>query len=95
MFEQHISKTVKHALTLVKGENALEIQINIANKIVRFLKEELQNQEFDDDLIEIEGKILKAVFSKVDAHFSDLNLHLKWEKCVDSNLVLLLNRQPL
>jgi superfamily II DNA or RNA helicase len=74
---QHISKTVKHALTLVKGENALEIQINIANKIVRFLKEELQNQEFDDDLIEIEGKILKAVFLKVDAHFSDLNLHLK------------------
>jgi len=74
---QHISKTVKHALTLVKGENALEIQINIANKIVRFLKEELQNQEFDDDFVEFEGKILKAVFMKVDAHFSDLDLHLK------------------
>ncbi|HRG60092.1 MAG TPA: DEAD/DEAH box helicase family protein [Bacteroidia bacterium] len=73
----HISKTVKHALTLIKGENSLEIQINVANKIVKFLKEELQNSDFDEDLIELEGKILKAVFVKVDAHFSDLDLHLK------------------
>ena len=28
-------------------------------------------------MIAIEGEILKAVFSKVDAHFSDINLHLK------------------
>src|SRR5690606_14371151 len=32
---------------------------------------------FDDDLIDVEGKILKAVFSKIDAHFSDFELHLK------------------
>jgi geranylgeranyl pyrophosphate synthase len=47
---QHISKTVKHALTLIKGENAIESQINIANKIVKLLKEELNNIEFEDDL---------------------------------------------
>ena len=27
--------------------------------------------------IDTEGKILKAVFTKVDAHFTDLDLHLK------------------
>ena len=30
-----------------------------------------------DYLIETEGKILKAVFTKVDNHFTDLDLHLK------------------
>jgi hypothetical protein len=28
-------------------------------------------------LIEVQGEILKAVFSKIDAHFSDFDLHLK------------------
>ncbi|MFZ4058012.1 MAG: hypothetical protein ACOYKE_07720, partial [Ferruginibacter sp.] len=74
---QHLSKTIKHALTFVKGENQIELQIEIANKIVRFLKDELKKEEFAEDLIETEGKILKAVFEKVDAHFSDLDLHLK------------------
>ncbi|SHF78182.1 Superfamily II DNA or RNA helicase [Flavobacterium segetis] len=74
---QHISGILKHALTLVKGENLLENQIAIANKIILFLKDELKKEEFADDLIETEGKILKAVFTKVDAHFSNLDLHLK------------------
>ena len=41
------------------------------------LKEELKREEFENDLIETEGKILKAVFTKVDNHFTDLDLHLK------------------
>jgi superfamily II DNA or RNA helicase len=77
ILSQHIGKTIKHAFTLIKGEDILETQIEIANKIILFLKEELNKEEFVDDLIETEGKILKAVFSKVDAHFTDLDLHLK------------------
>lgn len=77
LLSQHIGKTIKHALTLIKGEDILEKQIEIANKIILFLKEELNKEEFEDDLIETEGKILKAVFSKVDSHFTDLDLHLK------------------
>ena len=73
----HISKTIKQAFNLIKGENVLENQIDIANKIILFLKEELKKEEFEDDLIETEGKILKAVFTKVDSHFTDLDLHLK------------------
>lgn len=74
---RHLSQTIKNALTSVKGENQIEIQIQIANKIILFLKEELNKEEFRNDLIEVEGEILKAVFSKVDAHFTDINLHLK------------------
>jgi superfamily II DNA or RNA helicase len=74
---RHLTKTIKNALEYVKGQNQLELQIEIANKIIRLLKEELQKEEFNDDLVEVEGEILKAVFTKVDAHFSDVDLHLK------------------
>lgn len=77
VLSQHLAKSIKYAFSIIKGENVLEIQIEIANKIIKFLKEELKREEFDDDLINVEGKILKAVFSKIDAHFADLDLHLK------------------
>ena len=77
LLSQHIGKTIKHAFTLIKGEDAIETQIEISNKIILFLKEELKKEEFEGDLIETEGKILKAVFTKVDSHFTDLDLHLK------------------
>jgi superfamily II DNA or RNA helicase len=77
ILSQHIGKTIRHAFTLIKGEDVLETQIDIANKIILFLKEELKKEEFEDDLIETEGKILKAVFTKIDAHFTDLDLRLK------------------
>ena len=73
----HLSRTIKHALNLVKGENSISLQIEIANKIILFLKEELRKEEFNDDLVDVEGEILKAVFSRVDSHFNDFDLHLK------------------
>ena len=77
LLSEHIGKTIRHAFTLIKGDNILEVQIEIANKIILFLKDELKKEEFKDDLIETEGKILKAVFTKIEAHFTDLDLHLK------------------
>ncbi len=77
VLSKHLAHTIKNALSLVKGENQIELQIEIANKIILFLKEELKKEEFNNDLIEVQGEILKEVFSKVDAHFSDFKLHLK------------------
>lgn len=77
ILSRHLSKTIKGALDLLKGEHQIEHQIAITNKIIQLLKTELNNIDFDKDLIESEGAILKAVFSKIDAHFSDLDLHLK------------------
>jgi HKD family nuclease len=77
VLSKHLSQTIKNALNYIKGENQIELQIEIANKIIILLKEALKKEEFENDLIQIEGQLLKAVFSKVDAHFSDLNLHLK------------------
>jgi len=77
IISRHLSKTIKGALDLIKGEHQIEHQIEIANKIIQFLKAELKDIDFDKDLIESEGEILKAVFAKIDAHFSNLDLHLK------------------
>lgn len=77
ILSKHLGQTIKTALKTVSGDNQIEVQIEIANKIILFLKQELNKEDFTNDLIEIEGEILKAVFSKVDAHFSDFNLHLK------------------
>ncbi len=77
IISQHIGRTIKHALTLIKGYEVLDKQIEIGNKIILFLRDELQKEEFEDDLIETEGKILKAVFTKVDSHFKNLDLYLK------------------
>ena len=33
----HIGKTIRHAFTLIKGDDVLENQIAIANKIILFL----------------------------------------------------------
>lgn len=77
IISRHLSKTIKGTLDVVKGEHSIENQIEIANKIIHLLKAELREINFDSDLIKIEGEILKAVFSRIDSHFSDLNLHLK------------------
>ena len=76
IISKHLALTIKNALKYIKGDNSIELQIEIANKIILFLKEELKKEEFEKDLIAVEGEILKAVFSKIDAHFSDFNLHL-------------------
>ena len=76
IISRHLSKTIKGALDLLRGEHQIEDQIEIANKIIQFLKSELKDNDFDKDLIESDGEILKAVFNKIDAHFSNLDLHL-------------------
>ncbi|MDA8686132.1 DUF3427 domain-containing protein [Robiginitalea sp.] len=74
---KHLSQTVQHALNLIKGENRLDLQIAVANKIILLLRDELAKEDFSEDLISVDGEILNAVFSKVDAHFADFDLHLK------------------
>mgnify|MGYP006288357901 CR=1 FL=1 len=77
ILSRHLSQTIKKALHYVKADNTIEAQIAIANKIILFLKEALKKEEFTDDLIQREGEILNAVFSKVDTHFPNLDLRLK------------------
>lgn len=74
---QYLGNVIRYALSLVTGDDSVERQIDLANKIIHLLKDELPHQDFDDDLINVEAKILSAVFSKVDAGFFDFDKHLK------------------
>ena len=81
LLARHLSHTIKTALSFVRGDgdptSRIEHQIDIANKIIQFLKDELNQAEFEGDLVEREGEILNAVFDRVDNHFPDLDLRLK------------------
>ena len=43
IISRHLSRTIKEVLDGLKGENQIEQQIVIANKIIGFLKDELEN----------------------------------------------------
>lgn len=74
---QYLGNVIRYALGLITRDESVEKQIELSNKIIYLLKEELLHQDFDDDLISIEAKILSAVFAKIDAGFADFDKHLK------------------
>lgn len=77
ILSQYLLSIIKKALGVIPGPDAIERQIEISNKIIQLLKSELSKDEFSEDLIATQGKILKAVLSKIDASFSDFEDHLK------------------
>jgi len=74
---KHLAKCIQFAFSLIKGQDQLDEQINLANKIILLLRDEIEKENFDDDLIEEQGKILQAVFNKINSEYADLDLHLK------------------
>ncbi len=77
LLSQHLAKVIRLAFSLIKGDQVLEQQIRIANEIIQLLKSELNKEDFEDDLVQVEGRILKAVYQKLNASFSDFDAHLK------------------
>lgn len=77
IISQYLGNIIKYALSTISGDESVEKQIDLANKIIRLLKDELSNQDFDNDIIDIEAKILAAVISKIDSGISDFDNHLK------------------
>ena len=60
ILSQHIGKTIKHAFTLIKGDDIIETQIEIANKIILFLKEELKKEELKNEIVKKELKKINS-----------------------------------
>ena len=74
---QYLANVIRGALSIFSGEQSIEKQIELSNKIIFLLRDELNNSDFDEDIIDTEGKILSAIFSKIDARFADFDKHLK------------------
>jgi len=77
ILSQYLVEVIRLSLNLITGDNSIEKQIELSNKLIYLLKTELNNEEFEEDLIATEAKILSAIFKKVDATFSDFEKHLK------------------
>ncbi len=74
---QYISNFINHSLNLISGENSVETQINIINKIILLLQSEIEKQDFKDNLLDINTSILKAVIPKLDSHIKDFDTYIK------------------
>lgn len=74
---QYISNFINHSLNLISGENSVETKINIINKIILFFQEEIEKQDFKDNLLDINTSILKAVIPKFDSHIKDFDSYIK------------------
>lgn len=77
VLSQYLIEVIRIALNLISGDDSIEKQVELSNKIILLLRTELKDEDFDQDLIETEAKILSAIFSKIDASFSDFEKHLK------------------
>lgn len=74
---QYLSSVIQFALNSISGDTSIEKQIELSNKIIFLLSNHLKGEDFEDDILETNAKILTAIFSKIDAPFSDLERHLK------------------
>ena len=73
----YLAGTIKFALNEIKEKDRPLKQIELSNKIIRLLVSELPNVDLTENLLENEGKILQAVFSKLNFPYSNLNARLK------------------
>lgn len=74
---QYLGNLIRHALSLITGDDSVERQIELANKIIKILQHELSDDDFENELIQIEAKILSAVLNKVDTNIVDFEKHLR------------------
>jgi superfamily II DNA or RNA helicase len=73
----YLMDVVRKALDSFGGEDVIEKQIRLTNNLIRFIRDELKDDDFEEDLVSTEANILSAIFSKEDTSFSNLDLHLK------------------
>lgn len=77
ILSKHLGDVINRALRFFTKSDSIELQIQLSNKIIRLLRDELENEEFDEDLIIANGRILNAIFSKIDSGIVDFEAHLK------------------
>ncbi|MCD0490051.1 DUF3427 domain-containing protein [Pedobacter sp. MC2016-14] len=75
----YLAETIQFALTHVKEEDdkAITKKIDLSNKIIQLLIEQLPQLELSNNLIDNEGKLLQAIVSKLDSPYPDLNERIK------------------
>jgi superfamily II DNA or RNA helicase len=77
VLSQYLIGIIQTALNSISGEESLEKQIEISNKIIRLLRDEIKDDDFEDDIVDTQAKILTAILNKIDSGITDFEKHLK------------------
>lgn len=73
----YLIEVIRTALNSIVGEDSIQKQIELSNKIILLIRNELSDDSLNDDLIEVESRILSAIFKKLNADFVDFEQFLK------------------
>ncbi len=74
---KYLGEVIQSALSSLSSDNNIERQIELSNRIITLLNQELATSSFDEDLIDTKGRILTAILSKLDNDYVDLDYRLK------------------
>jgi superfamily II DNA or RNA helicase len=77
VLSQYFSLILKRAISYFTGEEALVKQITLINKLIFLIKDELDEEDFEKDLLAVNTNFLTAIFSKIDLGASDFQSFLK------------------
>lgn len=73
----YLSEVIRRALGSFTGEDALDKQIDLVNRVIYLLKDSLTDSSYEGDLIEAEAKILNALFRRINAEIADFDKHIE------------------
>ena len=73
---QYLAETIRFALSEVKGDDSLLKQVELSNKIIQVLINELPKLDISNNLLK-SGEVLQAVFSKLDSPYTNFSERLK------------------
>ena len=71
----YLMSVIQYGLSLINGD--IEKQIDVSNKIISLLRDEVKEDDFEEDLINTQAKVLTAILNKIDSGIADFDKHLK------------------
>ncbi|MBU4109747.1 DUF3427 domain-containing protein, partial [bacterium] len=74
---QYLTQILKFAFNLIGGENSVEQQITLTNKIIVLLQQELENQDFNNNIVDTNNSILNAILPKINSNINDFDSYIK------------------
>jgi len=73
----YCAKIIKFALNLISGEDSIQKQIDLINKIILILEKQIEKEDFSQNLVDLNGKLLKAVLPKIDSNIVNFDNYIK------------------
>ena len=77
ILSQYLIKIISFALNSISGDNSLEKQIKLTNEIIFLIQKEIANEDFNNDILDINTSILNAILPKIDSNINNYNNYLK------------------